>query len=296
MSLQKVNNFIGHLDNVSLKKISSPTYSLRSELSSIHTLKNSIVECGLLQPIIVRPVHNGYEVVAGNRRLEACKQLLWIKIPCIIIELNDKEAFEVALTENIQRKTLNPVEESKAFRMYVDDFGWGGVTDIAKRIGKSPQYVSQRLKLLLLPKNVLRKLSEGVITPSLLREVVNLDKCIQKEIIKLAVNEKLSSRQVNRLVLHTQDKMSFPQYFSVDSKEEKDLRFVNKLINKCIDSLRFSLNELDNAINYVDENWSIREVLMSQRRITHNQIDVLIRSKRNGKLNIHSLKSELLVK
>src|SRR5215216_808317 len=95
----------------------------------VSTLSYSIAQKGLLQPIIVRPKEEYYEIIAGNRRFEACKSLGWRKITCHILDLTDKDAFEVSLTENIQRKSLNPLEEALAFKMYVKDFGWGGISD-----------------------------------------------------------------------------------------------------------------------------------------------------------------------
>ena len=68
----------------------------------------------------------------------ACEILRWRKIPCHIVELDDKRAFEYSLVENIQRQTLSVIEEAEAFKVYVADFGWGGVSELARKIGKSP--------------------------------------------------------------------------------------------------------------------------------------------------------------
>lgn len=100
-------------------------------------LASSIKKIGLLQPILVRSIASNFEIVAGNRRFRACKILGWKKIACHIIELDDRQTFEVSLVENIQRKMLSPLDEAIAFKAYVSDFGWGGVSDLASRIGKS---------------------------------------------------------------------------------------------------------------------------------------------------------------
>ena len=128
--------------------------------SGISDLSRSICEKGLLHPLIVRQVKNegSYQIVAGNRRYIACKTLGWRKIPCNIIEVDDdKEAFEISLIENIQRRTLNPIEEAHAFRTYVSDFGWGGISELANKIGKSASYVDRRLQLLDLPNRMYLK-------------------------------------------------------------------------------------------------------------------------------------------
>ena len=105
---------------LSVASIRSPKFQMRKEIGGLEELKRSIVEKGLLHPIIVRPVDNSfYEVVAGNRRLEAFRSLGRSTIPSIINDLNDQEAFEVLITENVQRQTLSPLEEAKAFYAYV---------------------------------------------------------------------------------------------------------------------------------------------------------------------------------
>jgi ParB family transcriptional regulator, chromosome partitioning protein len=77
------------------------------------------------------------------------------RIACHIIEVDDKEAFEISLIENIQRKRISPIDEAKAFKLYISDFGWDGVSDLASKIGKSVSYTSKRISLLDLPKDVL---------------------------------------------------------------------------------------------------------------------------------------------
>jgi ParB family chromosome partitioning protein len=85
------------MEELEVHSIHPPKFSLRSDLGQLDELISSIEEKGLLEPIVVRPVEDGFEVVAGHRRLEACKRLGWRKIPCHIIELDDREAYEVSL-------------------------------------------------------------------------------------------------------------------------------------------------------------------------------------------------------
>ena len=153
----------GAVQDVSISNIIQPLTSLRSSTNDIQDLADSISNVGLLQPIVVRTIESSerFEIVAGNRRYSACRHLGWRKITCHIVELDDKESFEVALTENVQRQTLNPVEEGLAFRKYVNEYGWGGVSDLAQKISKSPSYVCRRMKLLELPKDVLDLITES---------------------------------------------------------------------------------------------------------------------------------------
>jgi ParB family chromosome partitioning protein len=110
-------------------------------LDNLGELAESIRQHGLLQPIVVRPMPQFYEVVAGNRRFAATKLLGLRKISCHLVDLSDREAYEIALVENLQHRTMNPMEEAIAFSQYVASHGWGGVTDLSKRIGRSQEFV-----------------------------------------------------------------------------------------------------------------------------------------------------------
>lgn len=121
-------SYFGILQDISIFKISPARHSLREVTSNLEELAESIRQYGLLQPIVIRPKSSGYEVVAGNRRLAAAKLLKLRKLSCHVIELSDKEAFEVGLVENLLHKTMSPIEESIAFKNYVDGYRWGGVS------------------------------------------------------------------------------------------------------------------------------------------------------------------------
>jgi ParB family chromosome partitioning protein len=99
----------GVIEDIDISRIRKGMY-LRTE-NEVHDLANSIDQKGLLQPIVVRASTEEYfDVVAGNRRLAACKALGWRKMPCHVVELDEKEAFEISLIENIQRQRLNPID------------------------------------------------------------------------------------------------------------------------------------------------------------------------------------------
>ena len=153
------NELAGSVEDINLSEIVLPPSLLRSNLNGVEELAESIKNVGLLQPIIVRvnDAHR-FEIVAGYRRFNACKKIGWRKITCHVVELDDKTAFEVSLIENVQRQTLNPIEEGLAFRNYVNKFGWGGVSDLAEKISKSPGYVSKRIRLVELPDSVIESI------------------------------------------------------------------------------------------------------------------------------------------
>lgn len=272
------------IKSIGLEEIFLSGKTLRTGLGEVKELADSINKFGLLHPIVLRPVKVGFELVSGNRRFEACSQLGWRYVPCLVVELNDREAFEVALTENIQRKTLNPIEEAKAFSMYATDFGWGGLSYLAKQIGKSPQYVSQRLKLLSLPSDILGKLEKSGITPSLLREITGLEDGVQRSIVEMAVNNNFSSRHVGRLVKKLKNSSNpfefFPDVPPFRSGPDRHLLVANRLLKRCLMALKYALSEFDDAINDVEDEGKIRELLMKQRRNIHDQIGILLKSKK----------------
>ena len=155
---------LGLIEDIDVSSIKSSPYLYRNAMDDVSDLAESIQDKGVLQPILVRSRDSYYEIIAGHRRYKACKSLGWRKIICHVIELDDKEAFEVSLIENIQRKTLDPKEEALAFKDYVIKFGWGGISDLATKISKSTSYVQRRIKLLELPEDILDSLSNSLIS------------------------------------------------------------------------------------------------------------------------------------
>jgi len=156
----------------------------------------------LLQPIVVRANRsNNFEVVAGNRRLMACKMLGWSRISCHLVELDDKQAFEVSIIENVQRHTLNPIEEGLAFRKYVNEFGWGGVSELAQKLSKSTSYICKRIKLTELPKDMIDLISTSEISAAIGEELLPIvDKNVQSRLMEIIRERQLSSRTVCKLV------------------------------------------------------------------------------------------------
>jgi ParB/RepB/Spo0J family partition protein len=144
-----------------LSEIREPKFLLRTSLGKIEELADSIRKKGLLNPLTVRKTPEGYELVCGWRRYNALKMLGIEEALCIVHEdLDDKDAFEVALVENVQRKELSPMEEARAFKKYVEEYGWGSVVELAEKIGKKHTYVTLRIQFLDLPEEVQRMLEE----------------------------------------------------------------------------------------------------------------------------------------
>lgn len=126
-------------------------------------LVESVRRHGVLQPIVVRPVGDGFEVVAGERRWRAAEAAGQAAVPAIIRPLSDREALELALVENLQREDLGPLERARAYRRLVDDFGMTQ-EQVAERVGKSQPSVANSLRLLHLPSQIQASLDAGRIS------------------------------------------------------------------------------------------------------------------------------------
>jgi ParB family chromosome partitioning protein len=219
-------------------------------------------------------------MVAGNRRLQACKSLGWRKIICHIVELDDRQAFEISLIENIHRKSLNPIEEAYAFRSYVKDLGWGAISDLASKIGKSISYVDKRLKLLDLPPEIIESISNSTISTSVAEELSFIDDTNkQLELAKIASQGKISSRQARILAKEFKDSSDFDQTSSVatiaDIYEKTQRSF-----DKSITALKIAMNKLCTIIEQTEDDWIAYEILMQHKAMLSAQIDLLIKEKK----------------
>ena len=282
---------------VDSRLIDHSPWNARVPSLNLESLMESIRNNGLLQPIIVRIVKKRFEVVAGNRRLESCKRLHWVRIPCLVREFSDKEAFEIGLVENIERKTLTPVEEALAFQNYVQKSGWGGVTDLAKAIGKSKEYVSHRMSLLKLPQDVLDLISTEKLAPSSGHELIWMKNPRgQRKLANALVGKNIPTIKVREAVNLFRDGLEIENVLSsvvgisepspVENFERNDLlknRKYFKLLDKSILCFRICMVRMDSLIEELEtgENEdNLKQLLIKKRLLIHNQIDELIQLKR----------------
>ncbi|MGD1834457.1 MAG: ParB/RepB/Spo0J family partition protein [Nitrososphaeraceae archaeon] len=286
--MQKINstsnNISGILDNVDISKIKLSKYSYRRDVSiGVDELFVSIMEKGLLQPIIVRTTNTSYyEIVAGTRRYLACKKLGWRKILCNVMELDDKDAYEISLIENIHSKNIDPIDEAMAFKKYVSDYGWGGISELSSKISKSTSYIDKRIRLLDLPQNIIESISDYSLNPSTAEELLSLkDKQQQSKLAELIKQRKLSSRMVRGL----KDELKNSE-LSIDEIVDFQTKIIDidaktqKSFDKAIVTLKVAMNKLAAIINETEDNWMIYEVLMQHKHILHNQIDILYKEKK----------------
>lgn len=125
----------------------------RQDFGDLEELAESIRTKGLLAPILVRPRGERYQVVAGERRLRACRMAGLTEVPCIEVDVSDSEMLEVALIENLQRKDLDPFEEAEAYRRLMDEFGYTHA-EMARVLGKARSTITETLSLLVIPDEI----------------------------------------------------------------------------------------------------------------------------------------------
>ena len=277
------------VEQIELKMLRASQFAVRDKFQKTANeddmlLSNSIKEHGLLQPILVRPLAHGFEIVAGHRRFQACRSLRWRFIPCKIRDMSDKQAYEIQLTENMQRKSMDPVEEAEAFRRYVIDLGWGGVTELAKKIGKSEEYVSHRLQLLKLPDDIKEKIASTRLDVSQAMELTTIPPDKQSQIIDQVIKNNLTVKQIRQVKSVLKEECAFEDLPHDPDNLPKSVRTVRITKKTCL-ALRVTLARLDNLIDEVHmtieagQRAEIINFLMGIRLKTHNLIDETIRFK-----------------
>lgn len=246
----------------------------------LDNLKQSIRDHGLLSPIVVRPLEHGFEIVAGHRRFAACKSLRWRFIQCRINEFTDKQAYEIQLTENLQRKTMDPIEEAEAFQKYVIDFGWGGVGDLGKKIGKSEEYISHRMQLLKLPDDIKAKVTSCDLGVSQALELTGVCKMNREEMADSIVANKMTVRQIRRMKAQLQNE--YCDTFVRQPAKSKE----SQIIRRSSLAFKIALSRIDELIadaRKADSKEMVELItfLMELRRKVHSMIDDTIKYKKS---------------
>lgn len=169
------------------------------DLDKLKELSESIKEHGVFQPIIVRRAIDGYELIAGERRLRASKMAGKTEIPAIIVEFSDQEMMEISLLENIQREDLNAVEEAAAYSQLIDKLGYTQ-EELAKHVGKSRTHITNMLRLLRLPDDIKAMVRDGKLSYGQARTLLAAeDEEHMHELAERAVREGLSVRELEKL-------------------------------------------------------------------------------------------------
>ena len=167
--------------------------------TSLNELSDSIKSRGIIQPIIVRDSNGNskYEIIAGERRWLAAQKAGLHEVPIVVIEADDKKALEFGIVENVQRHDLNAIEEAEGYKRLIDEFSYDQ-EQVAKFIGKSRSHITNSLRLLSLPNEVIEFVKENKISPGHAKILVGLENC--QLISKKIISKKLSVRQTESLV------------------------------------------------------------------------------------------------
>jgi len=199
------------------------------DLENLEELTNSIKERGVIQPIIVRNSQDHtdkYEIIAGERRWLAAQNAGLHEVPVVITEADDLKSLEFAIVENVQRHDLNSIEEANGYQKLIDQFGYDQ-EKVAKFIGKSRSHISNCLRLLTLPKEVIDLIENGNLSQGHAKVLVGLENAFF--VAKKIIDKKLSVRQAENLVRIFKSKSKSKYVLKDPNLKQLELDIINKI-------------------------------------------------------------------
>ena len=243
---------VNQSNSISISDLNRNPYQPRQNFreEKLEELANSIRKNGIIQPIAVRPSKSEdgkYEIVAGERRWIAAQRAGLHEIPVTILNLSDVESLEVAIVENIQRDDLNPIEEAKGYKRLSEEFKYDHES-ISKLMSKSRSHISNTLRLLTLPADVIAMLEEGTLSSGQARPLIGLSNA--STIAEEIVSKNYSARKVEYLTRQKKDKKSGlktidANILKVQERIEKILGLKVNIINKKNNSGRIVIQYKD---------------------------------------------------
>ena len=248
--VEKIDNsnsyFLASISDLSRSRFQPRNYF---DEKKIDELSQSIKKNGLIQPIAVRKDKNGgYEIIAGERRWLAAQKAGLHEVPVIILNLNDTQSLELAIIENIQREDLNSVEEAKGYERLIKDFKYDH-EKLSEFMGKSRSHISNTLRLLSLPHEVIKMLEERKLTAGQVRPLIGRFNALQ--IAQSIIKEKLSARSIENLVKYEKERDNHklrpltktdPNILLIERKLEERLGLNVKVVNKKNNSGKVIIN------------------------------------------------------
>ena len=236
---------------ISISDLTRNPYQPRQNFKEekLEELANSIRKNGIIQPIAVRLNKNEtgkYEIVAGERRWLAAQKAGLHEIPVTILDLSDVESLEVAIVENIQRDDLNPIEEAKGYKRLNEEFKYDHES-ISKLMSKSRSHISNTLRLLTLPSDVISMLEEGTLTSGQARPLIGISNA--SSIAEEIVSKNYSARKVEYLV---RNKKGNPKEKIVDANIIKAQEKIQKSLGLKVNILNKKNNSGKVTIEYKD--------------------------------------------
>lgn len=228
---------MSHLIEIDINQIIANPYQPRTtfDKGALTELSQSILENGLIQPIVVRESLSGkYEIVAGERRFKAACMAGYQKVPCIVQEYSDLQSAQIALIENIQRENLTPIEEAEAFQTLIDMTGMTQ-QELALKVGKTQSTIANKLRLLKLPETVKEALKERKMTERHARAMLSItDQQVIDEITKKVIDQKMTVSETEKVV-----------------KEELKAHKKTNKVMVLTQSVKIALNTIKQAVNMI---------------------------------------------
>ena len=198
------------VQEIKLKELRPNPYQPRKtfQQETIDELKASILEHGILQPLVVRKSIKGYEIVVGERRFRAAKEAKLETVPAVVRELSEQQMMELAVLENLQREDLNPIEEGLAYQTLMEKLKLTQ-EEVANRLGKSRPHVANHIRLLSLPPQIQELISTGKISMGHGRALLGLrQKATLPLLVEKVVNEGLNVRQLEKMIQQLNENVS----------------------------------------------------------------------------------------
>ncbi len=250
--MQSLTNTQKEIVYLDVEKIYPNPYQPRKsfEEKAIEDLALSIEKYGVLEPILVREVKGCYELIAGERRLKACKKINMAKIPAIITTINKKDSACMALIEGVQRENLNFIEEAEGFQTLMVDFGYTQ-GEIAKMIGKKQSTISNKLRILKLKKDIKNTILQNKLTERHARALLKLEnEKLQREVLEKIIKFNLNIQKTEQLIDNTIKRLN-----GESLKSQKNIKGY-------IGDIRIFTNTIKNAVETmqqsgVDTNYSL---------------------------------------
>ena len=249
--LENKTKKLSQSNTVSISDLSRNPYQPRQIFSEekLEELSNSIRKNGIIQPIAVRPSKadpGRYEIVAGERRWLAAQRAGLHEIPVTILDLSDVESLEVAIVENIQRDDLNPIEEARGYKRLNEEFKYDHES-ISKLMSKSRSHISNTLRLLTLPSDVIGMLEEGTLTSGQARPLIGISNA--SSIAEEIVSKNYSARKVEYL---TRNKKGSDKDKKIDTNILKTQERIEKILGLKVNILNKKNNSGKISIEYKD--------------------------------------------
>jgi ParB family chromosome partitioning protein len=259
---QTVETASGEFISIDEGLIARNPYQPRKEFeeAALAEMVESITQHGVLQPLLVRPFEGGYQLIAGERRLLAARKAGLAKVPCRVVDLDERGVCEVAIIENVQRTDLNDLEKAQAFQDYLDKFG-STIEELAGRLGKNRSTVSNCLRLLELPDFIKIALQSGRISAGHARALLPLD----EEADQIAMCQRIESEKLS--VRQTED--------AIREKLQSS------------ETLPFAGGETRGKPGAAELSNHIRDLQQQLREILGTKVDIRLKGKESGRLIVH---------